>query len=174
MNYGVYKQIIDRLKVVDSLKWSDLDSGQIDMQNERPAVKFPACLIDIAYPRCEEVASFIQNVTALITLRVVFSFTGASHSRTPETALAATEAMFATLEEIHDALQGWGSASLSRFTRISAMPEKRRDGLKVYKIVYETGFEETSFLTPEPIVPEPEPEPEPEPDPEPEPEPDPV
>jgi hypothetical protein len=52
-------------------------------------------------------------------------------------------AIFDTITAVHSALQGWSSTALSIFSRLSAKAERRKDGLKVYRIVYQTTFTET-------------------------------
>jgi len=143
MNKEVISQIFARLEAeAESLNWIDIDTGQLDLLNQRPPVAFPACLVDISYPQCEEVGGDAQIVTANVALRLAFDFTGATnlHSPVRETSLAFLE----VLEQVHEALQGWSSDALSIFSRLSAAPERRRDGLKVYRVLYQTTFQETT------------------------------
>lgn len=143
MNKEITLEIFDRLKTeVPELRWIDLECGQLDNNETRAAVAFPACLVDIAYPGCEDVSRFAQNVTATVTLRLAFKPGGATSHRSPvqQDGLNA----LVTVEKTHTALQGWGTAALSDFSRRSAQPEKRRDGLRVFRIAYETSFREDS------------------------------
>jgi hypothetical protein len=49
------------------------------------------------------------------------------------------------LAKIHTALQGWRqNYDFNQLTRMSARAEKRRDGLKVYDLIYQTRFEEVT------------------------------
>lgn len=142
MNQEVYTAIADRLKdEVSALRWIDMDTGQLDVQAERPAVAFPACLIDVNYPVCVDLGQTIQNVDCQVVLRVAFNFTGQTSHVAPGRT-DALNSMFSVLAAIHAALQGWGSEALTNFSRVSATAEKRRDGLKVYRLVYNTGFTE--------------------------------
>lgn len=145
MNKDVFTAVCDRLEEeVTDLKWIDFDSGQIDVLNERPALAFPACLVDIAYPQCDDTGATGQIVVCNVTLRLVFWYKGETNSLSPvrETALE----IFDIIESVHAALQGWSTYALSNFSRINAAPEKRKDGLKVYKVVYQTTFAETTEL----------------------------
>lgn len=142
MNKQITLEIFNRLETeVPALRWIDLESGQLDSP-ARPAVAFPACLIELSYPRCEDVSQYGQNVSATVTLRLVFMPGGATNHRSPvqEDGLNALE----TVEAVHHALQGWGTNALSNFARTTAAPEKRRDGLQVFRITYETSFQETT------------------------------
>lgn len=142
MNKQIFLDLCTRLEgQVPELRWVDWDEGQLDMQAERPAVAFPACLIDIVYAGCDDLTDTIQLVRANIPLRVAFSASGATNTKSTarNTALAA----FAILDKIHEALQGWHNAgSFTILTRTSATREKRRDGLKVYRLNYSTTFQE--------------------------------
>lgn len=143
MNKQIFLDIANRLEdKVATLRWIDWDSGQIDLQTQRPAVAFPACLIDMAYPEIMNTGRYKQTVTANITLRLVFMPQGDTHHKS--TVRDDALEVFDVIETIHDALQGWGNTALSDLERISAQAERRRDGLKVYRVVYQTSFTETA------------------------------
>jgi hypothetical protein len=56
-------------------------------------------------------------------------------------------AVFEVIGKVHTALQGWRqNYDFNQLTRMSARAEKRRDGLKVYDLVYSTTFEEVTVL----------------------------
>ena len=47
------------------------------------------------------------------------------------------------LEKIHAALQWWNNGqTINPLQRLSVIPERRTDGLKVYLMTYETSFAE--------------------------------
>jgi hypothetical protein len=144
MNKDVFLAIANRIQaVVTSLKWIDWDSGQLDFvnNNERPAIAFPACLIDMEYPQCDEIGGGMQIVTCNVTIRLVFYPAGETSHVSPVRSAALT--IFDTVIAVHSALQGWSTEALSIFSRLNAKPERRKDGLKVYRIVYQTAFTET-------------------------------
>jgi hypothetical protein len=140
MNKQIFLDISDRLEVkVPELRWIDWDSGELDLITERPQLAFPACMIDIVYPKCEDETNRDQLVTANVILRVAFQPQGATSNNSPvrEAAMAA----FDVLDKIHDALQGWhNEGSFSTLSRASASRERRRDGIKVYRMQYQTTF----------------------------------
>ena len=142
MNKDVFTAIANRIAaVVPSIRWIDWDGGQSDFVTDRPAIAFPACLIDMEYPVCDELGGGVQIVTCNVNLRLVFwpNYETPHVSPVRDTALA----VFNTVEAVHAALENWSSDSLSIFSRMSAQAEKRKDGLKVYRVVYQTTFEET-------------------------------
>jgi hypothetical protein len=124
---------------VPELRWIDWDSGELDLITERPTVAFPACMIDIVYSKCEDETNRDQLVNANVILRVAFQPQGATANNSPvrESAMAA----FGVLDKIHASLQGWhNEGSFSTLSRTSAIRERRRDGLKVYRLQYQTTF----------------------------------
>jgi hypothetical protein len=144
MNKDVFLAIANRIAaVVPSLKWIDWDSGQLDFvnNNERPAIAFPACLIELEYPLCEEIGGGEQIVTCNVTLRLVFYPKGETSHVSPVRESSLT--VFNTLTAVHSALQGWSSEALSIFSRLNSKSERRKDGLKVYRVIYQTAFTET-------------------------------
>jgi hypothetical protein len=140
MNKQLFLSIADRIEAaVPAFRWIDFDDGAIDIQAERPALAFPACLLDISYPDTEDESGTEQLVNAAITLRVAFQPAGATNNHSPvrENALA----NFDTIAALHTALQGWNDTGLfSKLSRHSALRERRRDGLIVYRITYRTTF----------------------------------
>lgn len=156
MNYQVISEIAQRLAQVTNLAWIDMDLGQLDTAGQRPAVAFPACLIELSYPACDNVAQYQQVVTCNVQLRLALSplnnprLEGASANH-----VAITDGVTPTIEAVHAALQGWETDSLSPLQRLTVTPERRRDGIKVYRITYQTTFMETTTPL---VVLEPDPE----------------
>lgn len=142
MNKEIIESIADRIATeVQGLKWIDLDGGQLDGIEGRPPVAFPCCLLDIAYPLCEDVGGTIQNVTCQVSIRIAFTFTGATSYASGQIRTGSL-AIFDLIGEVHTALQDWSTDQLGKFSRLSVMPEKRRDGLKVFRLIYQSIFEE--------------------------------
>jgi hypothetical protein len=103
-------------------------------------VAFPACLVDISLPACNDTGDGAQDVTCNIQLRLAFRPAGTTHHLSPvrEDALA----IFDIIEKVHAALQGWSTDEISALSRTSGVPEKRKDGIKVFRINYQTTFTE--------------------------------
>jgi len=140
MNKTVIKMVSDRLREVEELRWIDIDTGQLDLLGQRPAVAFPACLIDLAIPECSDTGGGAQIVTANITLRVAFSLTGATNAQQPD--MERSMSFLGAIDSIHGVLQNWSNDTLSAFTRVAGSNERRRDGIKVYRITYQTTYHE--------------------------------
>jgi hypothetical protein len=144
MNQYVFTAICDRLEdAVTELAWIDFDTGQLDLAGERPAVAFPAALVDITLPACNDTGGGEQDVTCNIQLRLAFLPAGNTNHLSPvrEDALA----IFNVVAKVHAALQGWATGELSELSRTSATTERRKDGLKVFRINYQTTFTEELY-----------------------------
>lgn len=141
MNKEFFIAITDHIKAsVPQIKWVDADEAQLSAVG-RPPVAFPACLVDISYPRCETISGGRQRISARVELRVVFSIQGSANAAAPLAVRERSLARFDTLEALHRALQWWNAGGLfNPLRRISSTPERRADDLKVYRVVYGTEF----------------------------------
>jgi hypothetical protein len=139
----LFLAISDRLKTqIEALKWIDLDTGQLEHYEGRPAVLFPCALIDIEYPNCEDLDSLSQKVDATITLRLAFEPKGETNTAAPDLTRTRALTILDTVEAIHDALQGYTENEFSELSRANLKIEKREDPLKVYNLIYTTTLQE--------------------------------
>jgi hypothetical protein len=138
----LYKAVMERLKTeVPSIRWIDLDEGQIDMQKERPGIAFPGVLIGISLPKCEDQYGDVQLCRAEMIVRVVQNPpAGRTNSEAPEEVRETTMKRYELIDSVYRALQGFGTQEFSRLSRIRQAKEDRRDGLFVYRISFYTEF----------------------------------
>lgn len=126
---------------VPDIRWIDADEQQLDT-TDRPPIAFPACLITISYPQCETLMGGRQKIHARVELRVAFGpIQGSTNAVAPTHVREQTLARFDVLSHLHDALQWYTADRLfNPLRRISSMPERHSNGIKVYKVIYETEF----------------------------------
>ncbi len=138
MNKEIISAVMLRLReAAPELRWIDIEEGQLYTQ-ERPAVAFPCCLVDMGYDDCETLANGRQNVTARVILRIAFAVQGSASLAAPEPARTQSLGRLDTVQRIHEGLQLWRAGGLTKpFKRRSVRPEQRAGGLKVYTAVYE-------------------------------------
>ncbi|WP_295990517.1 hypothetical protein [uncultured Alistipes sp.] len=143
MNKELFIALQDRLKEqVPALRWVDAEMGQLNVV-PRPPVAFPCCLVDMRYLQCRSLTAGAQRVAAQFTLRVAFQGCGSSCSEAPTSVRERALEHMDTLEEIHRALQWWSfGRRINPLQRVSVVPERRSDNLKVYTMVYDTEFQE--------------------------------
>lgn len=139
-----YLKISERLaSEVPSLRLVDLDKGQTDDPDARQGLACPAALIDIAFPSCEDTSGRDQQCRATITVRVVAETVADETSHiTPAPWRERSLAILDTVQAVVNALQGFDCGLASNLSRTSQQPETGADGLKIYRIVFESTFEE--------------------------------
>lgn len=142
MNKELFIAICDLLgKKVAELRWVDADMGQLNNSGGRPSVAFPCCLVDMRYPSCDNHQAGHQRVHVQFTLRVAFMGCGNSATAAPISVREQALQGLDILEKIHDALQWWNyDRRINPMQRVSVVPEKRSDGLKVYTMIYDSAF----------------------------------
>lgn len=140
----LFNTIVERLKSeVDGLSFIDFDLGQLDVlyDNVRPVVNFPCCLIDIEYS-CEDNDLSGQLITARVTLKLAFEQQLPTDSAASQPRRNAALKVFDTIQQVHEAVQGYSTDQFSAFSRKSLTPDRRFAGIRVFDIVYETTFQE--------------------------------
>jgi hypothetical protein len=68
----IFLKFSERLAAVQGLCWVDMDYGQLDYYTLRPEVAFPAALVKVSYPQCEDIGDAQQLVRVSVRLRVTF------------------------------------------------------------------------------------------------------
>jgi hypothetical protein len=133
---------MEQLKTaVPELRWVDLDEGQIDGGDERPAIAFPAVLTGIALTRCETLYDCVQHCVAAVTVRIVQNpFVSRTAATVTDDVRTASLERYALVERIHAALQNFSTEEFNPLSRLRQAKETRRDGLFVYRIEYQTEF----------------------------------
>lgn len=142
MNKQFFITIADHIKIsVPEIRWIDADDQQLS-SSDRPPLAWPACLIDISYPRCETLMGGRQKIHARVELRVAFeAIQGRTNATAPIEVREKAMQRLDVLEHVHRALQWYdGNGIFNPMRRTSSTPEHRSDGLKVYKVIYETEF----------------------------------
>lgn len=129
-----------RLKTVTGIKWIDLDKGQIDNFEVKPAINFPGALIKIEYIECRDMGSGIQQCRVRVTIRLVWDFSGHTDSTMSPELLAKNIEYFDFVQLTYLAFQGHHDVAVIRspFTRTRQVEESRKDGLKVIALQLET------------------------------------
>lgn len=139
-----YLRIADRLaKAVPGLRLIDLDKGQTDNPETRQGVDYPAALIDIEFPSCEDTGGRNQQCRATITIRVAdLAITDETSYSTPHMWRERSLAILDTVQAVVQALQGFDCGFSSSLSRTTQQAERRDDVLKVYRITFTATFDE--------------------------------
>ncbi len=139
-----YLKIADRLtSAVPQLRYVDLEKGQTDDPDRREGIDYPAALIDIEFPACEDTAGRDQQCQVRMTVRVVFEAVADQTSHiTPHVWRERSLAILDTVQTVVNALQGFDCGFSSALSRTAQRAEQRDDELKVYRIAFTATFDE--------------------------------
>ena len=144
MNKEIYIALRRHLSdEVPALRFIDWDSGQLNINTERPPIDYPACLIDINLTSCRDLTDREQLVTASIVLKLIFRPNGETGNLAPKRTSEKALECFDIIESVQDAMQGCDlEGTVSAISRASAYKTVRRDRLQVYTITYTTTWQE--------------------------------
>lgn len=136
----IYEKVLAQLQTIPELRYIDLDKGQLEGYELKPSVSFPAALISIQLPRCEDLGAKKQRCQALITIRLAFDISGNTSNITPADKRADSLAYFDIVESVYAKLQGFKDANMNAFSRQNLREERRPDKYKVVAIPFSSSF----------------------------------
>lgn len=138
---------LDNVKV---FRFIDHDLGFLD--EDIPALSYPAVLIDMNDTRYADMAENSQMGVKTVMLKVVFAPYSATNNLTPDAWKEKGLNYYEIEELLHEAIQGWQPAYVTEdvdrlelfgaFDRTSARTDLRRKDLRVRLITYTIGFED--------------------------------
>lgn len=135
----IYTKLLELLATVPAIRWVDLDKGQLEFYQSRPAVAFPCALIKVEITRTQNMGANIQQCDGRGVIRLAFDYTGETNAAT----LAATRneslMYFDVLQDVYLAVQGKNGGN-GFFNREAVTEENRADGLKVMVIPFTTSW----------------------------------
>ena len=139
----IYNSILARLKEkVPAIKWIDWDTGQLEANTERPAVRFPCALITISIPQAKDITETIQDCTTHVVVRLAFDPMERTSSEAPPEAREQALQPYDVIADTYAALQGFETPHFHALSRTSQAKENNRLGLFVYRISFKTDFED--------------------------------
>ena len=131
------------LMQVESLNYVDWDYGQLNAVN--PAILYPAALITITYPDCQDTVTGSQRVRALISIALAFDLINdqTSSSFDNDTSSASLDALD-TIDQVYAKLQSYYDDEVEELSRKSLTEMKRSDRIKVFLIPFDTYFDDVA------------------------------
>lgn len=144
---NLYQAVLEKIESdLPEILWADLNKNQ--MNYERPPILFPAALVSITLPRCENLNTKIQDVEAIVSIKLCYDFTGNTSINTPKIERDKSLAYLDLQEAIYKTLQGWGTAEFNPLSRINVSDDTPRpDGYKTIDISFETSYRDTTATT---------------------------
>lgn len=136
----IFIDLADRLQTVSSLRWVDEQKGQMNF--EKPPVVFPAALLQLTLPNCQNLNRLQQSCQLQVAVTLAFDFMGQSYNAAPAEAREASLAYYDVVEQTKAALQGFGTAEMNPLEMINFSHVPRPDGYKVVVMTFRSSFRE--------------------------------
>ncbi len=159
---AIHLAIIERITAkAPAIRYIDQDLGQLDNYDLRPAVSWPAVLIDVAddWAYTENNSLGHQQATGSIVLRLALVKYTDSNNLTPANIRANGLQYFEAEQQVIAALHHWAPPGCSRLLRRRAFTEKRDDDIRVRNITFAISFTDmvaqpatTTVPRPAPVV----------------------
>lgn len=147
----VFDKIAFKLNEIPGISWIDFDHGQLEYFELRPAVDFPAALINIEYPDCKDLGtSGGQQCQIRINIRLAHYTAAQSYTGAPIDERENALEVLNNIRKLQEYLQWWdGDGLFTPLSRTEVKAEKRSDGLKVYNITYQSSIVDTTTSRPQ-------------------------
>lgn len=137
-----YAKILTELQshLSDTLAYIELDLGQLEVYDSRPAVSFPCGLLRFA-GNYEQRQLNTQLNRFTLTVKLGFDVYGNTSSLVPPDARELALSYLDTEQELFEKLQGWmGSVLCEPLTRISDADQYSEDGLRKRLITFRGAY----------------------------------
>lgn len=130
----------EKLRVLPSINWVDLDKGQLNRYDTRPSIDFPAVLLKVEYPTTTKLSGPLHQCTAIVTATVVFDCMDDTSSITDEASLTESLMVYDIADQVHKAIQGAMDVTVIRspLERTSLRDPNRPDKIKTLVYTYST------------------------------------
>lgn len=150
----LYLAIQARIRTaVPAIRHIDQDLGQLEQYQDRPAVSWPAVVLDLDGAQYGDMGEQAQTCTLDVVLRLAFAPYSSANVLAPdsvkEKALEYYDAEWLLNKALHCWVPDGGPScpyEFSALTRISAGTEKREDNIRVREIRYRIAYEDYSTL----------------------------
>jgi|SRR6185312_645237 len=130
-----------------AIAWIDLDLGQLEHYDIRPAVAFPCVLVDFPDAAYKELGAESQWSEPVIQLRIGFAPFASANSAAPVSAQEQGLQHYELENQVFLALQGWAAEYGGNFicqplvrTRVST--EQRNDAYRVRVMQFSTAYQD--------------------------------
>lgn len=140
----LFIDLCERLaEAVPELAWVDHDWGQ-DQSDTRPALAWPAALIDFAATQYDNIGGLSQFANATLTVRLFMDNFAQSYAAAPKESKEKALACYELERKVVSALHGWAPPDgyCQELIRTAEAGDNRNDiGLRIRTITFTTAFE---------------------------------
>jgi len=147
----LYENIANRIQEkMKDVSWIDLDTGQLENKEYRASVDYPCILISIDYNSCDDLGhSGNQICNTSVVLRLASQVISETNMNAPSEVRAEGLKHQGRLKDVFRALHTWNHEQGEPLLRKSVREEKRNDGIKVHRLVFETNWYEYLYDEPQ-------------------------
>lgn len=140
----LYLDILDRIKnEVPEIRWTEQDFGQDSYDEYRPAILFPALLIDFPETSYEGLSELDQFARTTISLRLLAAPFTQSYEGAPVEIAEDALGFFEIEQKVVEAIHGWSPDYCQPLIRERAASDIRnKNGLRVRELTFSTAHEE--------------------------------
>lgn len=134
-------------KAVPEIKWIDQDLGQLEYYETRPAVSWPAVLIDFPATQYREHSQMVQWAELQINIRLAFSPFSSANSAAPDLSKEKALQFYETENRLFAALNGFTAGGcIQPMVRVSVHSEQRDDPFRVRTMLFTTATEDDTVM----------------------------
>lgn len=139
----IFLEVTELLSTVPTLKWIDMDFGQLDSE-QRPPVAFPCALVSIDLPDINDLGNKVQKAKARINIKMAFDYAGETSIKTAPDYRTRALAYYGTVKDVYKKLHGARLESTAPLKRITQMEYARPDRIKIVEMPFDTVFVDES------------------------------
>jgi hypothetical protein len=135
----LFKNIADRLNIIQELRWIDLEYGQLEIPEDSYPVQFPCALIDFPEMSFDNEGNLNQQAMVAIQVRIGIDLYEDFHIVDGQAAIDRETALqrLQIVNKVYTALHGYEEDYFTPLIRTSLGTERRDDGIKVFVIVFQ-------------------------------------
>jgi hypothetical protein len=131
------------------LVWIDQDLGQLETGDQRPAISFPAVLIDFDSVQYSNLSQYVQWVDFNISIRLAFAPYASANNHAPTASKEHALEYYDVEERLYIALAGFtANDTIQPLVRVRAVTERREDTYRVRHIIFTTAAEDRTAQLP--------------------------
>lgn len=125
---------------VPDLQYIAEDWGQLDYYQDTPPVKFPCALISVSSIQFEGQTSGNRHATLTLLIRVADAPAVSGALAAPESYRNRAFAIFDLMDEIGNALYGFGGDEFNEIEQKTITHYNREDAIREYAMLFETEY----------------------------------
>lgn len=135
----LFLAVTAHLQSLGIFKFIDMDKGQLDSKQLRPAVAFPCALVKCSFPSFDDFGNGIKNRNGSVRIRLAFDSTGGRTSTSvAKESREQSLGYIDTSETVFEAFRQFAPETYTMFEIKEFVPEDRSDGVVLIRMSFST------------------------------------